>query len=206
MCVLIVPFAHVSFFSVVAFSFSSLRQQCVGEYIRVELSVATDPYEMAAAVKAATQGTKYTPLAASAAGAAMEDEPAVKKEEGTAAAAAAAGKKRRRNPETITLPTPSGLRTSSAAAAAASPSASAAASSSAVSAAAAASLLPDSSSLEGIQLLMDLFGESLQPYITTALAAYSRQVEEAAAARLPTTNTIRLSKKNTVLNVDTAFA
>lgn len=179
-------------------------QQCVGEYIRLELSVATDPYEMAAAVKAATQGIKYTPPAATAAASAsaMEDEPAVKQEDGVAA-----GKKRRRNPETITLPTPSGLRAASATAAASSSSAaSAAASSSAVSAAAAASLLPDASSLEGIQLLMDLFGESLQPYLTTALAAYSRQVEEASAARQPANNTIRLSKKNTVLNVDTAFA
>lgn len=195
-------------------------QQCVGEYIRAELSVATDPYEMAAAVKAATMGIKYTPTAAPAASAAaaasaasssMEDDPAVKKEEGAVASAAAAGaKKRRRNPETITLPTPSGLRTGSAATAAASSSSAAAASaasSSAASAAAAASLLPDSSSLQGIQLLMDLFGESLQPYLTTALAAYGRQVEEAAANRqAPNNNTIRLSKKNTVLNVDTAFA
>lgn len=192
----------------------STAQTCVGEYIRLELAAATDPYEMSAAVRAAMAGVKYVPPSLPQSSSAMEDEPApsVKQEEG--AASAASSKKRRRNPETVTLPSPSGLRAAASGATAAKPAASAAAASSAVSAAAssaAASLLPDASSLDGIQLLMDLFGESLQPFLTSALASYTKAEEAAtrAAAAAPSasppTNILRLSKKNTVINVATAF-
>jgi hypothetical protein len=203
---------------------------CVGQYIKRELETATSPAEMAAAVRAAMQAPvgqaraahaaavkaeAASAQAAKAAGAgasSMDDDVQVKTEpsDSAAAAAAAASKKRRRSPEQVTLPPPSGLPGSSGSAVAAS------ASSSSISAAG-ASLLPDPSSLEGIQLLMDLFGETLQPHLTAALAAFERRVDEAAAAAAaaaaPTTtgNTIKLSRAATkaassALNVANVFA
>jgi len=204
---------------------------CVGEYIKRELETATSPAEMAAAVRAAMQApvgqaraahaaavkaeAQAAAQAAKAAGvgaSSMDDDVQVKTEpsDSAAAAAAAASKKRRRSPEQVTLPPPSGLPGSSGGAVAASSS-----SSSSISAAG-ASLLPDPSSLEGIQLLMDLFGETLQPHLTAALAAFERRVDEAAAAAAaaaPTStgNTIKLSRAATkaassALNVANVFA
>lgn len=166
---------------------------CVGDYIRMEMALATNPMEMAAAVKAATSaatgtagaGAAAANAAAVAAASAMDlGGVQVKKEdgsEGAASAAAGASKKRRRDPQSVTLPSASGL----------------CAPTGAVSA-----LLPDTQSLQGIQLLMELFGESLQPYLTAALAASGRAAEEAAASATAAgrsaapSNTIKISRKN----------
>jgi hypothetical protein len=202
---------------------------CVGEYIKRELETATSPAEMAAAVRAAmqapvgqaraahaaavkaeAQAAAQAAMATGAGASSMDEDVQVKTEPSDLAAAAAASKKRRRSPEQVTLPPPSGLPGSSGGAAAA-----ASSSSSSISAAG-ASLLPDPSSLEGIQLLMDLFGETLQPHLTAALAAFERRVDEAAAAAAaaaPTStgNTIKLSRAATkaassALNVANVFA
>ena len=185
-------------------------QICGGEYIRQELANSTNPYEMAAAVKTTMQGPTAVAAAAAATAAAtaassaapMDDESVHVKREFDDGLS----KKRRRTVESVTLPAPSGLRASAAAAAAFSSS-----SSSAAAASAASSLLPDTSSLEGIQLLMDLFGESLQPFLTSALASFAVRSEETPQQQAQQTrgpNTFRISKnagRNNTINVATAF-
>lgn len=179
-----------------------LVQTCVGDYIRTEMSLATNPLEMAAAVKAATGAATGTTAGAAAATAtaavaAMDlGGVQVKREDGgesAPAAAAFSSKKRRRDPQSVTLPSASGLSATTGAVSA---------------------LLPDTQSLQGIQLLMELFGESLQPYLTAALAASTRAAEDAAAAAnsagrtaapIPSSNTIKISRKNQ-LSVANMFA
>ena len=180
-----------------------LVQTCVGDYIRTEMSLATNPLEMAAAVKAATGAAAGTtpgaPAATATASTAMDlGGVQVKREDGAESAAAAAAaafssKKRRRDPQSVTLPSASGLSATTGAVSA---------------------LLPDTQSLQGIQLLMELFGESLQPYLTAALAASTRAAEDAAAAAnpagrtaapAPSSNTIKISRKNQ-LSVANMFA
>jgi methyl coenzyme M reductase alpha subunit len=113
-------------------------------------------------------------------------------------------KKRRRTVESVALPAPSGLRASYAAAAATASSSSAAA----AAAVSAASLLPDALSLDGIHLLMDLFGESLQPFLTSALSSFSARVDDPQSQQPRGPNTFRISKnagKNNTINLATAF-
>jgi hypothetical protein len=71
-------------------------------------------------------------------------------------------------------------------------------------------LLPDREALEGIELLLDLFGEAIQPHITAALrslearaAANQQEQPAAAAAAMSRSGKIVISRNN--LNAATAF-
>lgn len=130
----------------------------VGEYIRFEIDKSASPSEMAAAVLAATNAaTASTAAAATNAAAAdanaMEDV-VVKQEAGTGVEST--NKKRRR-------------------VAASSPAAAAAPTLS-------SSVLPDRDALDGIEMLLELFGEALQPPITAALKSLA---EREAAKNAP---------------------